>query len=69
MKIAMIGANGQLGFDLVKSFKNNEHEIVPLVRRPMFSPLISNRLKKHALEMERWEIALENYLIEKGHLK
>ncbi len=38
-------------------------------RRPMFSPLVSARLKKHGLEMESWEIALENYLIEKGHLK
>lgn len=38
-------------------------------RRPMFSPLISARLKKHGLEMEKWEIALENYLIEKGYLK
>ncbi len=37
-------------------------------RRPMFSPLINARLKKHGLEMERWEIALENYLIEKGYL-
>jgi dTDP-4-dehydrorhamnose reductase len=38
-------------------------------RRPMFSPLINAKLKKHGLEMEGWETALENYLIEKGHLK
>ncbi len=30
MKVIIIGANGQLGFDLVKVFKNTEHETVPL---------------------------------------
>lgn len=30
MKIAIIGANGQLGSDLVRTFKDTEHEIVPL---------------------------------------
>ncbi len=30
IKIAIIGANGQLGFDLVREFKNTEHEIIPL---------------------------------------
>lgn len=30
IKIAIIGANGQLGSDLVKIFKNTEHEIAPL---------------------------------------
>jgi len=30
MKIAIIGAKGQLGFDLVRTFENTEHEIVPL---------------------------------------
>lgn len=38
-------------------------------RRPMFSPLVSARLKKYGLEMESWEAALKDYLIEKGHLK
>lgn len=38
-------------------------------RRPMFSPLVSAKLKKRGLEMENWETALRNYLIEKGHLK
>jgi dTDP-4-dehydrorhamnose reductase len=38
-------------------------------RRPMFSPLVSARLKKHGLEMESWEKALKNYLIEKEYLK
>ncbi len=38
------------------------------VKRPTFSPLISIKLKKHCLEMERWEDALKNYLIEKGYL-
>lgn len=30
MKIAIIGANGQLGFDLVRTFKNTDYEIAPL---------------------------------------
>jgi dTDP-4-dehydrorhamnose reductase len=30
MKIAIIGANGQLGSDLVKVFNSSKHEIVPL---------------------------------------
>jgi dTDP-4-dehydrorhamnose reductase len=30
IKIVIIGANGQFGYDLVKAFKNTEHEIVPL---------------------------------------
>jgi dTDP-4-dehydrorhamnose reductase len=30
VKIAIIGANGQLGFDLVRVFKNSEDKIVPL---------------------------------------
>lgn len=30
IKIAIIGAKGQLGFDLVRAFKDTEHEIVPL---------------------------------------
>lgn len=30
MKLAIIGANGQLGSDLMKVFKNSENEIVPL---------------------------------------
>lgn len=38
-------------------------------RRPMFSPLASARLKRHGLEMGRWETALENYLIEKRYLR
>ncbi len=38
-------------------------------RRPMFSPLVSTRLKNYGLEMENWEAALKNYLMEKGHLK
>jgi dTDP-4-dehydrorhamnose reductase len=37
-------------------------------RRPLFSPLVSVKLKKHGLEMERWEDALKRYLIEKKHL-
>lgn len=30
MKITIIGANGQLGYDLVRTFKDTVHEIVPL---------------------------------------
>lgn len=35
-------------------------------KRPMFSPLMSVKLKKHGLEMESWDLALKNYFIEKG---
>jgi dTDP-4-dehydrorhamnose reductase len=38
-------------------------------KRPMFSPLASFKLKNFGLEMERWEAALNKYLIEKGSLK
>ncbi len=37
--------------------------------RPMYSPLISVKLEQYGLEMESWEEALKNYLMEKGHLK
>ena len=37
-------------------------------RRPMFSPLVSTRLKKYGLAMESWEEALKDYLVEKGYL-
>ncbi|MDD5616421.1 MAG: dTDP-4-dehydrorhamnose reductase [Candidatus Methanoperedens sp.] len=37
-------------------------------RRPMFSPLISMKLNNHGLELESWEAALRNYLIEKEYL-
>jgi dTDP-4-dehydrorhamnose reductase len=30
IRIVIIGANGQLGFDLVRALKNTEHEIIPL---------------------------------------
>ncbi len=32
MKVVIVGANGQLGFDLVRVFKNTEHETYPLTR-------------------------------------
>lgn len=38
-------------------------------RRPMFSPLMSVKLKNYGLEMERWDAALKKYLIEKGYVK
>jgi len=38
-------------------------------RRPAYSPLVSIKLKKHGLEMQSWEAALRDYLVEKGHLK
>lgn len=37
-------------------------------RRPMYSPLVSMKLIKFGLEMENWETALRNYLIEKANL-
>lgn len=38
-------------------------------RRPMFSALACAKLKKHGLEMESWEAALNKYLKEKGYIK
>ncbi len=38
-------------------------------KRPMYSPLVSSKLGKYGLEMESWEAALRNYLIEKAYLK
>lgn len=38
-------------------------------KRPMFSALVSVRLKKYGLEMPCWKEAFRNYLIEKGYLK
>ncbi len=39
--------------------------IKPKARRPMFSPLVSIKLKRYGLEMESWEAALRNYLLER----
>jgi dTDP-4-dehydrorhamnose reductase len=36
-------------------------------KRPMFSVLVSARLKKYGLEMPRWEDGLRSYLNEKGY--
>jgi dTDP-4-dehydrorhamnose reductase len=36
-------------------------------RRPMYSPLVSMKLNNYGLEMESWEAALRNYLIEKEY--
>jgi len=38
-------------------------------KRPMFSALVSARLKKYGLEMPRWEYGLRGYLIEKGYFE
>lgn len=38
-------------------------------RRPMFSPLLCIKLKKHGIEMESWDSALKRYFIEKKHLR
>lgn len=35
--------------------------------RPMFSPLLCIKLKKHGIEMESWDSALKRYFIEKKH--
>jgi len=37
--------------------------------RPIFSPLQSVKLKTYDIEIERWDAALKNYLIEKDYLK
>jgi dTDP-4-dehydrorhamnose reductase len=36
-------------------------------KRPMFSALKSIKLLKHGIKMRRWEEALREYLMEKGH--
>lgn len=38
-------------------------------KRPMYSPLVSIKLKKYGFEMESWESALRNYLLDKEYLK
>lgn len=38
-------------------------------KRPIFSPLQSVKLKTYGIEIERWDTALKNYLIEKDYLK
>ncbi|MEM3883170.1 MAG: dTDP-4-dehydrorhamnose reductase [Candidatus Methanomethyliaceae archaeon] len=37
-------------------------------KRPIFSPLTSTRLPKYGIIMRRWEEALHDYLVEKGHI-
>lgn len=38
-------------------------------KRPIFSPLVSVKLKKYGLEMKNWDLALRDYLIEKEYLE
>ncbi len=38
-------------------------------KRPCSSPLESIKLRKYGLEMQSWENALKDYLVEKGYLK
>lgn len=38
-------------------------------KRPLYSPLVSIKLKKYGFEMESWESALRNYLVEKEYLR
>lgn len=38
-------------------------------KRPMFSALVSDRLKKYGLGMPRWEDGLKSYLNEKGYFE
>ncbi|MCZ7392293.1 MAG: dTDP-4-dehydrorhamnose reductase [Candidatus Methanoperedens sp.] len=38
-------------------------------KRPMYSPLVGIKLKKYGFEMESWESALRNYLIDKEYLQ
>ncbi len=49
MKIAILGANGQLGFDLVRTFKDTEHEIVPLTHADIdvVDPSVSRKIIKN----------------------
>lgn len=38
-------------------------------RRPVFSALKSVKLPKHGIKTRRWENALREYLVEKGHMR
>ncbi len=56
--------------DIEANLSPSKTSIVQLkARRPMYSPLVSTKLKKYGLEMENWEAALRNYLIEKEYLR
>ncbi len=38
-------------------------------KRPLYSPLVSIKLKKYGFEMDSWESALRSYLLDKEHLR
>jgi len=40
-----------------------------MARRPLFTVLSCDKLREHGLEMERWDLALRRYFIEKGYLE
>lgn len=57
MKIVIIGANGQLGSDLVKIFKDTEHEIFPLTHTDI--DITNFKLSKNILDNIRPDIVID----------
>jgi len=57
----------QLGLSPVLEAIKTE-ELNMKARRPKFSALKSIKLPKYGIHMRRWEEALRDYLVEKGHL-
>ena len=56
-----------LGWDVkVKPIKSNE--LKRFARRPRFSALRNEKLEKLGLKMKRWEVALKEYLEQKGYV-
>jgi dTDP-4-dehydrorhamnose reductase len=44
------------------------HQLQVKASRPLFSALENARLSKYGLQMREWRAALQEYLVEKGHL-
>jgi dTDP-4-dehydrorhamnose reductase len=44
------------------------HQLQVKAPRPLFSALENARLSKYGLQMREWRAALQEYLVEKGHL-
>lgn len=57
MKIVIIGANGQLGSDLVKIFKDTEHEIFPLSHTDI--DITDFKLSKNILDNIKPDIVID----------
>ncbi|UCE15702.1 MAG: dTDP-4-dehydrorhamnose reductase [Candidatus Bathyarchaeota archaeon] len=44
------------------------HQLQLKAKRPKFSALVSAKLPKYGIQMRKWEEALHDYLIKKGHI-